>query len=181
MWRKNTPVAGNRIASEIPPVLPWTERLARLAGLVLMLCGILALLWVMLEYWLLYQEPDRILPLAQAINATSRLDESLLGAAMANSGADGQGPLVFSYFLAWTLAIVLLAMIGRVAYWAIRAGGGLVATGSRSLGAQEHHRQRPAQEPVELPEDYRPSHRLEQTGGRLSKDASPSVRPRSTQ
>ncbi len=137
---------------------PVTLKLAHTAGLLLLICGIGALLLVLVELWLLYRDPAGILPLAQAIDSVGGLDGTLLGL----TTEEERGPLPVAQILAWILAVVLLASMGRIAYWAIRAGALLIAL-------PESARETPAApapsareitfQDEELPEDYRPSHR----------------------
>ena len=130
-----------------------TVTLGRFTGLFLVFCGVSGLLLALVKLWLLYQAPEGIMALTQAIDAAGGLDRSLLGEAL----QDGQRPMPVAYFLAWTLAIVLLATIGRVAYWAIRAGASLVAL---AAPAEPSVKATPVQSQVDdLPEDYQPSHR----------------------
>jgi hypothetical protein len=135
---------------------PLSLKLARAAGVVLLVCGIGALLLVLLELWLLYRDPSAVLPLTRAVDAATGLDASLLGQAVAEG--QSQQPLPLAYFFAWTLAIVLLATLARVAYWAIRAGATLMALPTPAAGQVAAPPGQSVQE-EELPEDYRPSHR----------------------
>jgi len=133
--------------------LPWPLKLARMAGALLLLVGIAGLLWALLEFWLLYLNPERILPLTRAIDSVGALDAALMGA-----GAGAARPMPVANFLAWALAIVLLAMLGRVAYWAIRAGASLLAI---PLPPSPALPTAPAADEADygLPRDYQPSHR----------------------
>jgi hypothetical protein len=135
---------------------PLSLKLARAAGVVLLVCGIGALLLVLVELWLLYQDPSGILPLTRAVDAAAGLDASLLGQAVPEG--QSQQPLPLAYFLAWTLAIVLLATLARVAYWAIRAGATLMALPAPAADQVAAPPVQAAKE-EDLPEDYRPSHR----------------------
>lgn len=114
----------------------------RIAGFVLMAAGLWIALSVIAEAWSLYQEPQRIEPFAQAVEAGSHLDR-VVGSAVHNEekkdaenaeaapGAPKPAspePASFrlSYFAGWLLAILLLMLIGRLAITAIRTGGELV-------------------------------------------------------
>jgi len=139
-------------------------KLATYAGLLLLICGIGALLLALVELWMLYREPSGILPLVQAIDSMGGLDGTLLGL----TAEQGQRPMPVAQFLAWLLAVVLLATIGRIAYLAIRAGASLISLAE----PEKPQRQEPVitRQEEELPKDYRPSHRQQ-------KPEMPSIRP----
>lgn len=136
--------------------------LGRGIGLLLILGGCLGLLLALLEVWNLYQSPERILPLAQAIEDASGIDRILLGKMAANSAAaQASGTtLILPYFLAWTLALFLLSVLGRIASHAISAGRSLLELkDAYPLKQQEPYT---PEDQTDLPGDYRPSHRKAQ-------------------
>ncbi len=144
--------------------------------MLLLTFGIGALVLVLVELWLLYQDPSGILPLAQAIDAAGGLDGTLLNQAMDDSATgDARQPLPVANFFAWILAIVLLATMGRIAYWAIRAGSGLVALPAPPRQRIPSKDSNP--KPEELPEDYRPSHRTAKAQDRTGKRDMPHLYP----
>jgi hypothetical protein len=118
-----------RIASGV------TTAVVRLAGVALVLVGLWAGVKVVFEAWGLYREPAAVDRLARVIDRASHVDALL--APRPAAGAEAQGKAgtpaapapeeAFrpSYFLAWTLAILLLLLVGKLASWTVRAGGEL--------------------------------------------------------
>lgn len=112
--------------------------LTRVAGLLLLIVGIVTMTRVVFEAWELYEAPNEIVRFAEAIERGSNIDKVLLprnrsGSADAASGeqrylATGDD-LRPSYFLAWILAVPLLLSIGMLSLWATRAGAELTAYG----------------------------------------------------
>ena len=105
---------------------------ATLAGVVLLLAGLLAGVRVILEAWTLYNEPQRIERLATAIEQGSNLDRSFISVARESSpdqpaaAATPAGTsLRLSYFAAWFIALMLLVVIGGLAMSAVSVGGRL--------------------------------------------------------
>jgi len=137
----------------------WVLRAGRIGGLTLALCGIATLLLALWEIWQLYRDPQSIVTLAAAIQQATGVDGSLVGAAVTRSAdPEGAGPYTFSYFLAWLLKLVLLALIGKMAFWSVQAGRALLAIGPEAA-AKEAAKQEKPKETDRLPPDYRPSHR----------------------
>ena len=112
-----------------------TNAFVRLVGVALVLVGLWAGVKVVFEAWGLYQQPAAIDRLARVIDQASHVDSLLVSRPPAASeggakaGATTQQapeePFRLSYFLAWTLAILLLLLIGKLATWTVRAGGDL--------------------------------------------------------
>jgi hypothetical protein len=115
-----------------PPAAAWqavdlvTEALVRLVGVVLLILGLWVAVNVVLEAWQLYQEPARIERIAARLSAVAGAPAS---ADTAGGGLDQQLALL----LAWPLALLLLLLLGRLAFWAV-AHGGMLALGSRGPG-----------------------------------------------
>lgn len=157
--KKASRPSDNRARKE--PLASVIGAAARISGLLLVLSGIATLVFALLEVWALYFHPENILPLAAAIEHATRVDASLIGGAVAKSAGGGDTIYTFSYFLAWLLKLVLLLLIGKLAFWSIGAG--------RELVKSEKVHPSPPQimasadnEKTILPTDYRPSHRLTQ-------------------
>jgi len=123
--KKASRASDNRVSTK--PLESVVGAAARISGLILVLSGIAALIFALLEVWALYFHPENILSLAAAIEQATRVDASLIGGAIAKSAAGGDdGIYTFSYFLAWLLKLVLLLLIGKLAFWSIGAGKELV-------------------------------------------------------
>lgn len=118
-----------RIASGV------TTAVVRLAGVALVLVGLWAGVKVVFEAWGLYREPAAVDRLARVIDRASHVDALLAPRPVAATEATGKvgAPATPatdeafrpSYFLAWTLAILLLLLVGKLASWTVRAGGEL--------------------------------------------------------
>lgn len=125
-------MAADRYRREPPADSPpegYTRRvldvLTRLTGVVLLGAGLWVALGVIAEAWMLYEDPDRIARLAEAVARGSGVDALLAGPAAEVAG-QAATPLRLSYFLAWTIALLLLTLIGRLALAAVKTGGELV-------------------------------------------------------
>ena len=111
--------------------------IVRFLGLIVLLVGLYVGIKVILEAWLLYEEPQRIERFADAIEHGSNLDAVLtaitVGKAIpkqlkpeASTTSNNATPaLKVTYFLAWGIVVVLLMVIGSLASAAIRTGGQL--------------------------------------------------------
>jgi len=95
-------------------------------GLVLLLAGLAAGIWVLLEALSLYRHPEGIMPLVAAVEQGSGLDKLL-----ADNGGGGPGSFRLAYFPAWFIAVLLLLVIAQLAVTAVRAGAELLS-GPRS-------------------------------------------------
>ena len=113
-----------------------TNAFVRLVGVALVLVGLWAGVKVVFEAWGLYQQPAAIDRLARVLDHASHVDSLLVSRPPAASEGGGKAgasatqqapeePFRLSYFLAWTLAILLLLLIGKLATWTVRAGGEL--------------------------------------------------------
>ncbi len=109
--------------------------LVRIVGVVVLFVGLWAGVKIIVEAWTLYEQPQRIVRFADAIQAGSNLD-GLIG----NLGSGGEGDeaapapaarpasggaLRLSYFAAWFIALLLMFVIGSLAMAAITTGGQL--------------------------------------------------------
>ena len=126
-----------RLSTEIAHII------VRAAGFILMFVGLWIGLKVINEAWDLYQKPQGIERIAQAIEKGSNLDKALSStSSAANSAGDAAGTtrenaarrvkevndalgFRLSYFVAWVIAILLLMLVGRLAIAAIKTGGEL--------------------------------------------------------
>ncbi len=107
--------------------LDWAiELVVRLLGLVLLLAGLVAGIWVLLEALSLYRQPEGILPLVTAIEQGSGLDRLLAG-----NGGTAAANVRLAYFPAWFIAVLLLLVIGQLAVTAVRAGAELLLSDTR--------------------------------------------------
>lgn len=102
----------------------------RIVGIVLVLVGSWIGLSAVEEAWNLYRDPGRVERFALAIEQGSGIDSTLAGAS-AGAG-DKRAGFRPSYFLSWTIAILLLLLIARVAIWTIATGGRLTLREARS-------------------------------------------------
>jgi len=111
--------------------------LVRLLGLCFLVVGIGAALVILREAWDLYQEPDRMVRFATAIERGSNLDkifsfgdESTTTASDGESTGAGAGEstssLRLSYFAGWFLVLLLMLVASILAISAVSAGGRLV-------------------------------------------------------
>ncbi|MEM7251239.1 MAG: hypothetical protein AAF493_07450 [Pseudomonadota bacterium] len=104
----------------------WLAVGAAVLGVVVLVVGVFFGLKVLTEAWALYQEPERILRIARAVEAGSHVDQALQSSV---PGAEvGEGVKV-SYLLAWFVACALMFVCGALSFWAITAGGGLALHG----------------------------------------------------
>ena len=110
--------------------------LVRLLGLCFLLIGIGAAIIILREAWGLYQEPDRMVRFATAIERGSNLDkifsfgdESTKAATegeSATAAAASASSLRLSYFAGWFLVLLLMLVASILAISAVSAGGRLV-------------------------------------------------------
>ena len=139
----------------------WGENvivlLVRLLGLFLLLAGMALGLMALQEAWLLYREPERIARFHQAVETGAHLDKALgellarqLSAAGTSTGlateteenedvetVQPKAPgteMSVSYFAAWILVMLVLLMVGRIAFGAVAAGAELALRDSGSGG-----------------------------------------------
>jgi hypothetical protein len=105
---------------------------ARLAGLVLLLVGVWGAVQVLGEAWDLYRDPDTVERFAEAVERGTHIDRILVpGNRQALGSGEGSYPATGddfrpSHILGWVLAVVLLLLLGRLAYWILMAGSTLV-------------------------------------------------------
>ena len=111
--------------------------IVRSLGLVMLIIGLYVGIKVIFEAWNLYDEPQRIERLADAIDHGSHLDSAIssITSSALNTGStenadrsatsNSADTLRVSYFLAWFLAVLLLLIISGLAMSAIRTGGQL--------------------------------------------------------
>ncbi|MDQ7072751.1 MAG: hypothetical protein Q9N32_03510 [Gammaproteobacteria bacterium] len=111
--------------------------LIRSLGLIMLIIGLYIGIKVIFEAWALYDEPQRIERLADAIDNGSHLDKAL--SSFTSNALDvkpsddparvqinkADDSLRVSYFLAWFLAVLLLLIISGLAMSAIKTGGQL--------------------------------------------------------
>ena len=125
-----------------------TTAVVRAAGLALVLVGLWAGVKVVFEAWGLYRDPAAVDRLARVIDRASHVDALMAPrsgstASAGETGTRGTPPPQTSeesfrpsYFLAWTLAILMLLLVGKLASWTVRAGGELaLAIGPNRSGA----------------------------------------------
>jgi len=121
-------------------VVEWT---VRALGLALLLVGLVGGYRALGEFWGLYQEPDRIERVAQAVEEASHIDRSLAAAvqgvlrdgdqdAAATAPAEEPPAIRISYYVAWVIVLLLLSMFANIALLAVRAGGYLALHELRS-------------------------------------------------
>ncbi len=102
--------------------------LARLAGLLLLLVGVWGAVQVLGQAWNLYRDPDSVSRFAEAVERGTHIDRALLPANRRSSAADNSGYAATgndfrpSHILGWVVAIILLLVLGRLAYWLLVAG-----------------------------------------------------------
>ena len=113
--------------------------IVRVLGLVMLLIGLFIGIKVICEAWDLYKQPQSIERFADAIEQGSHLDSMLAkftpNPKATENDSDGRQSLQISdkktdslrltYFIAWIIAIVLLMIIGSLAFGAIKTGGKL--------------------------------------------------------
>ncbi len=141
-YHRDNPEQVTRVAT----VIQFTEIFVRLAGVLLLLVGLVVGIQVIMEAWDLYRSPEHIERFSWAIEKGTNLDKSI--AALTKSplpssktsepgeqldqaarSPDTQAyvdeSIKLSYLLAWIIAILLLMLIGRLALAAIKTGGEL--------------------------------------------------------
>ncbi|MDZ7750715.1 MAG: hypothetical protein U5S82_03445 [Gammaproteobacteria bacterium] len=106
----------------------------RILGLLLLVCGLWALVTVLFEAVGLYRDPGRIEAMVVTIERAAGLPTMDISrnAGPSQLGADGPSPpatLAFrpAYFLGWFLAILLFLVIGKLADWLLSRGLALVS------------------------------------------------------
>ncbi len=142
----------NTLSSAIQQI---TSIIVRLIGMMVLFVGLYVGLKVILEAWGLYQSPERIEPLAAAIERGSNIDQIFSAtvrhisseisedvvmpsgeAQTDNPTAQSGNPVTtpsmapdkalrLSYFAAWLIAMMLFLIIGSLAMSAISTGGRL--------------------------------------------------------
>lgn len=122
-------------------------RVARIAGLALLVVGLWTAIAIIREAWVIYNEPrnPRIEAFARAIEAGTHLDALLdvdpprtstdqrqqegetSGAidSLRGGATPSKQPFRFSYFLAWGFVFVMLLLLSRLAIAAIKTGADL--------------------------------------------------------
>src|SRR5918996_4137361 len=134
--------------TRVPGITQFTEIFVRLAGVLLLLIGLVIAIEVVMEAWSLYRSPEHIERFSWAIEQGSNLDKSIkaLTANQLPSSRDNVGNELpdqaagpsdraakaavsdsfrLSYLLAWIIVILLLMLIGRLSLAAIKTGGEL--------------------------------------------------------
>ena len=132
----------------VATVIQFTEIFVRLAGVLLLLVGLVIGIQVVMEAWDLYRSPEHIERFSWSIEKGTNLDKSIaaltrspLPSSKANEldkqpdqaarSSNTQAHVLLdesirlSYLLAWIIAILLLMLIGRLALAAIKTGGEL--------------------------------------------------------
>jgi hypothetical protein len=141
-YHRDNPEQVTRVA----PVIQFTEIFVRLAGVLLLLVGLVVGIQVIMEAWDLYRSPEHIERFSWAIEKGTNLDKSIAALTknpspssktnepgeqldQAVRSPDTQAyvdeSIRLSYLLAWIIAILLLMLIGRLALAAIKTGGEL--------------------------------------------------------
>ena len=109
----------------------WLLLTVRGIGITLLLLGLWAAAYVMLEALQLYRDPARVEQLAGAIEHGSNLDRTLAP----RTGEDSADKtLRLSYFFAWVITLMLLIITSMIASSAIKTGGDLVLQDKRTTG-----------------------------------------------
>ena len=111
-----------------------TGIIVRAIGIGLIIAGLVLAVFVMLEAWGLYKYPERIEAFAEAVEQGSNIDKTLaprrtgddlqsfsLGAAEASD----ESSIRLSYFFAWFIVFILMALLSRIAITAVSTGGKL--------------------------------------------------------
>ena len=134
--------------TRVSGITQFTEIFVRLAGVLLLLVGLVIGIEVVVEAWDLYRSPEHIERFSWAIEQGSNLDKSIRSftahrfpssknniegefpdqasrSSDLTARASVNEPIKFSYFLAWVIVILLLMLIGRLSLAAIRTGGEL--------------------------------------------------------
>lgn len=141
-YNRDNPEQVTRVAT----VIQFTEIFVRLAGVLLLLVGLVVGIQVIIEAWDLYRSPEHIERFSWAIEKGTNLDKSIaaltkspLPSSKTNEPGEqldhaARSPdtqayvdesIKLSYLLAWIIAILLLVLIGRLALAAIKTGGEL--------------------------------------------------------
>ena len=141
-YQRDNPEQVTRVAT----VIQFTEIFVRLAGVLLLLVGLVVGIQVIMEAWDLYRSPEHIERFSWAIEKGTNLDKSIAALTKNPSPSsktnepgeqlDQAAPspdtqayvdesIKLSYLLAWIIAILLLMLIGRLALAAIKTGGEL--------------------------------------------------------
>jgi hypothetical protein len=141
-YHRDNPEQVTRVAT----VTQFTEIFVRLAGVLLLLVGLVVGIQVIIEAWDLYRSPEHIERFSWAIEKGTNLDKSIAALTkdpvpssktnepgeqldQAARSPDTQAyvdeSIKLSYLLAWIIAILLLMLIGRLALAAIKTGGEL--------------------------------------------------------
>jgi disulfide bond formation protein DsbB len=141
-YHRDNPEQVTRVAT----VIQFTEIFVRLAGVLLLLVGLVVGIQVITEAWDLYRSPEHIERFSWAIEKGTNLDKSIAALTknpipssktnepgerldQAARSPDTQAfvdeSIRLSYLLAWIIAILLLMLIGRLALAAIKTGGEL--------------------------------------------------------
>ncbi|MCB1775761.1 MAG: hypothetical protein KDI88_19265 [Gammaproteobacteria bacterium] len=89
-------------------------------GLVLVGCGIWALVSAIYFAWGLFRDPDTIAYFARYFIETTKLANYLPG--------NVEGP---AHYLSWIVVILLLLVLGKLGAWAVGAGASLIRVRSR--------------------------------------------------
>jgi hypothetical protein len=103
----------------------------RAVGLIVLFVGLWVGIKVILEAWALYEEPQRIVRFADAIQKHSNIDGVLSSltseqqAAVDSAQAVEGGSFRLSYFAAWFIVLLLILVVGLVSMSAITTGGQL--------------------------------------------------------
>ena len=143
-YQRDNPEQITRVAT----VIQFTEIFVRLAGVLLLLVGLVVGIQVIIEAWDLYRSPEHIERFSWAIEKGTNMDKSIAALTknpspssktnepgeqldQAARSPDTQAHVLMnesirlSYLLAWIIAILLLMLIGRLALAAIKTGGEL--------------------------------------------------------
>lgn len=111
------------------------ETLVRLAGAVVLGCGLTLGALVLSEAWYLYRAPGRIAAFAAEVEVASGVDRALnsvLGGQV-DPGSGAQYSL--SYYFSWVLSLLLLSLLTRMAFGCIREGAHILLAGLRDPAA----------------------------------------------
>lgn len=107
----------------------WFTFAARSIGMFLLVFGLWAGVYVMLEALQLYRDPVKIEQFALAVEKGSNLDRTLAPYEKQDvtvGAAKEDNDLHLSYFVAWMFALLLLMLTSMIAFSAMRTGGELV-------------------------------------------------------
>lgn len=126
-----SPILGAKEYEQSPLQVTW-HGIVRAIGVCILLFGLWMAYQVVRECWSLYSDPSKIGQFAQFIAKDSNIDKSVeqifqevLDEVKQNNPNPNITTLQFSYFIAWFFCIVLLFMIGRIAFWAIATGSSM--------------------------------------------------------